>query len=89
MSRSLWKPIYLNPNILLNNSTTQTKELMFLNRNIYITKNMIGLEVNVYNGIRFFPFVIDNDKVGHCFGEFSPTRKKPIHPSHKLKKTKK
>jgi ribosomal protein S19 len=46
---------------------------------------MVGLKLQVYNGIRFFPLNVTNDMLGHRVGEFAPTRKKPI-PKKKKKK---
>jgi small subunit ribosomal protein S19 len=39
---------------------------------------MLGLTINVYNGLRFFSIIVSLDMLGHRLGEFSPTRKKPI-----------
>ncbi len=36
---------------------------------------MVGLTVNVYNGLHFFEIVIQTNMIGHRFGEFAPTRK--------------
>jgi small subunit ribosomal protein S19 len=47
-----------------------------VNRSTVITPQMLGLTVQVYNGMSFFPVVIENDMIGHCLGEFAATRKK-------------
>jgi small subunit ribosomal protein S19 len=48
---------------------------------------MLGLNINVYNGLRFFNITVSLDMLGHRLGEFAPTRKKPI--AKKDKQTKK
>jgi ribosomal protein S19 len=45
---------------------------------------MLGIRISVYNGVRFFSFTVDGEKLGHRVGEFAPTRKKPI-PKKKKK----
>lgn len=60
------------------------EEIILLNRSTVLTYEMVGVKISVYNGIRFFSFIVDGEKVGHRVGEFAPTRKKPI-----LKKKKK
>ena len=41
---------------------------------------MIGLRLQIPNGQRFFPLEVTIDRVGHCVGEFAPTRKRPVPP---------
>ena len=44
---------------------------------------MLNLRISIYNGIRFFSFIVDGEKIGHRVGEFAPTRKIPIFPKKK------
>jgi ribosomal protein S19 len=44
----------------------------------YLHKNFL-----VYNGKAFIPLTISEEMIGHKFGEFSTTRKKPIHKNKK------
>jgi ribosomal protein S19 len=37
---------------------------------------MVDFYLKVYNGMRYFSFVIENDKLGFLVGEFSPTKKR-------------
>lgn len=55
-----------------------------MNRSTVLTEEMLGVKISVYNGVRFFSFVVDGEKIGHCVGEFAPSRKKPI-PKKKKK----
>ena len=86
MSRSKWKPKYSNP-IFFVQQNKKKAQILLNNRQTYITKQMLGRNVYVYNGIKYFFIKINLDKIGHKVGEFAPTRKKPIFK--KLKKKKK
>jgi len=79
MSRSSWKPITIDNN-LANSKKIFNK---IFSRNLIITKDYINLNIQIYNGIRFFDLTITPKMVGQRFGEFAPSRIKPIH---KLKK---
>ncbi len=63
-----------------------TDDIIVYNRSTVIRQYMLGLKIQVYNGIRFFPIEVNPEMIGHCFGEFSPTRKKPISKKKKKKK---
>ncbi len=83
MSRSLWKPL---------NTSNKNIEKNFINK-IYdrrqiITVDYLNVTVSIYNGIRFFEVLVIEKMLGYKFGEFSPTRKKPIHKKKKLLKKK-
>lgn len=82
MSRASWKPLYIH-NDFINQKASP--EIILFNRATVITKPMIGVKVQVYNGIRFFPITVTSDMLGHRVGEFAPTRKKPQFK--KVKKT--
>ena len=47
-------------------------------RSTKITEDMVGFQIKVYNGIKYFSFFIENDMLGHCVGEFAPTKKKAL-----------
>ena len=49
---------------------------------------MLGLRVHIYNGMKFYFIIVSSDMLGHRFGEFSPTRKKPIIKKKIIKKKK-
>jgi len=40
---------------------------------------MIGMKIHIYNGKMFVPVEITWDKLGHKFGEFSPSRARIKH----------
>lgn len=82
MSRSVWKFNYLDTDFLSQQKSSS--DYVLFNRATYITEKMVGMRVHIYNGVRFFPLVIDTDMIGHRLGDFAPTRKKPI-PKKKAK----
>ena len=48
-----------------------------------ILPEFVGLTFNVHNGQRFIPVTVNEEMVGHKLGEFSPTRKAPVHKMQK------
>ncbi len=88
MGRSSWKPFFVGKDFLqqYKNNKTQKDDIIVYNRGTVIRHYMIGLKLQVYNGIRFFPIEINSEMIGHCVGEFSPTRKKAISKKKKKKK---
>lgn len=81
MSRSQWKFNYLGSDfrsITDSQETPKSLEYVLQNRSTKITEDMLGLQVKVYNGIKYFSFLIENDMIGHCLGEFAPTKKKAL-----------
>ena len=81
MSRSIWKPIYnkTNNNII----TKKKKNNKIFNRNMTISVDDIGQKFKIYNGIRFFDLEIKKTMINHKYGEFAPSRVKPIHKKKK------
>ncbi len=94
MSRSSWKPLFINNEVLRQMTATKNKEREIIyayNRATVLTKLMIGYRINIYNGFRFFSITVSSDMLGHRLGEFAPTRKKPVvkKDKKKVKATKK
>jgi len=79
MSRSAWKPSFRHPQVIKSSSTNQ---IVTQNRATCITPSMIDHKCKVYNGRRWFNLAISQEIVGNRFGQYAPTRKRPI-----LKKT--
>ncbi|HBB38357.1 MAG: SSU ribosomal protein S19P [Candidatus Magasanikbacteria bacterium GW2011_GWD2_43_18] len=89
MSRSLKKGPYVDPKIIAkvhkakaDNDRTPIKTW---SRSCTITPDMVGVSFAVHNGRKFIEFTVDENMVGHKFGEFSPTRTFKAH-SGKLAK---
>ena len=81
-SRSQKKPPFINLSLLkkvfrLKNRHGATVKTY--SRASTITPDMVGLIIAVHNGKQFISVAITEDKVGHKLGEFSPTRKAPVH----------
>lgn len=89
MGRSSWKPFFIGKDFLQqqqNIKENKNGEILLYNRATVIRQHMIGFKIQIYNGIRFFSIEINSEMVGHCLGEFAPTRKKPIPKKKKKKK---
>lgn len=85
MSRSSWKPVFIHPQLISQfNENKENNDIVLFNRSTVLTEEFIGYRIHIYNGVRFFSIEVDGEKVGHCIGEFSPTKKKPI-PKKKKK----
>jgi small subunit ribosomal protein S19 len=78
MSRSLKKGPYINERFLkrIINSKVGDKTIFKLwDRSCSITPEMVGFTVGVHNGRIHVPVLVNENMVGHKFGEFAPTRK--------------
>jgi len=56
-------------------------------RNIIISKDLIGNTFSIYNGNKFFDYTVVFESIGHRFGEFAFTKQLKgslIHQSNKI-----
>jgi small subunit ribosomal protein S19 len=89
MSRSNWKPSFIDKNFFTSTQTqSNSSDIVLFNRASCLTEEMVGMKIHIYNGIRFFTLTVESEMVGHRVGEFSPTRKKPVVKKKKEKKKK-
>jgi small subunit ribosomal protein S19 len=72
--KSLPKKNILNP--------LKTYQKIWSRRSV-ILPQFLDFTFEIYNGKQFVKLKITEDMVGHKFGEFALTRKKPKHPSLK------
>ena len=87
MTRSLWKgPFSEQTNNLTSESSKTPKKTteQFLRNKIWSRRSVIlpaflNKELLVYNGKLFIPLKVSEEMIGHKYGEFASTRKKPIH----------
>lgn len=87
MTRSLWKgPFSEQTNNLTSESSKTLKKAteQFLRNKIWSRRSVIlpaflNKELLVYNGKLFIPLKVSEEMIGHKYGEFASTRKKPIH----------
>lgn len=83
MSRSLKKGPYVDQRLLGKvmkaKATKVHKPIKTWARDCTITPEMVGLTFQVHNGKNFLDVFVEENKVGHKLGEFSPTRKFTVH----------
>jgi small subunit ribosomal protein S19 len=58
---------------------SRKKKIRTHKRNIVIVPQLIGMNIQVYNGREFLPIEIVGEMLGHVLGEFSLTRGKITH----------
>lgn len=86
MSRSHWKPTFVDSNIRESLRINSIEESICIKRSTPVLPEIVGRRIHVLNGIHFVPVTITEEIVGHRIGEFAPTRKRPVQPS-KISKT--
>jgi small subunit ribosomal protein S19 len=78
MARSVWKGPFVD-GYLLNKADAARQSgrneiIRIWSRRSTILPQFVGLTFGVYNGHKFLPVQVNENMVGHKFGEFSPTR---------------
>ena len=78
MARSVWKGPFVDVTLVKKAqavSDSGKKEIIKTwSRKSTILPQFVGLTFGVYNGRKFIPVSVNENMVGHKFGEFSPTR---------------
>ena len=79
MARSVWKGPFVDLSLLKKAEVAQdaggrSGPIKTWSRRSTILPQFVGLTFNVYNGRKHVPVAINEEMVGHKFGEFSPTR---------------
>ena len=78
MTRSVWKGPFVETTLIKKAqavSSSGKKEIIKTwSRKSTILPQFVGLTFGVYNGRKFIPVSVNENMVGHKFGEFSPTR---------------
>ncbi len=74
MSRSSKKGPYLDQNILDKIAKGGNQVIKTYARRSSIAPEFVGRNFEVYNGKKFINVYVTEDMVGHCLGEFSPSR---------------
>ena len=92
MARSVWKGPFIDGYLLKKADTSRASGrneiIKIWSRRSTILPQFVGLTFGVYNGQKFLPVVVNENMVGHKFGEFSPTRTYYGHASDKKSKRK-
>jgi small subunit ribosomal protein S19 len=78
MARSVWKGLFVDGYLLKKaeaaRESGRKQVIKIWSRRSTILPQFVGLTFGVYNGQKFVPVLVDEDMVGHKFGEFSPSR---------------
>ena len=76
MSRSVWKGPFVDSHLLKKSKEAEGKHSIIKtwSRRSTILPQFVGQTFGVYNGQKFIPVAVNEQMVGHKFGEFSPTR---------------
>ena len=84
MTRSTWKGPFYEEYLLkkaddVRKSGRTNQVIKIWTRRSTILPEFVGLTFGVYNGNKFIPVSVNENMVGHKFGEFSPTRNFQSH----------
>ncbi len=78
MARSVWKGPFVDSYVLKkaakSRESGRNEVIRIWSRRSTILPQFVGLTFGVYNGRKHIPVSVTEDKIGHKFGEFSPTR---------------
>ena len=92
MARSVWKGLFVDGYLLKKadvvRQSGRNDVIRTWSRRSTILPNFVGLTFGVHNGQKFIPVLVNENMVGHKFGEFSPTRTYYGHAADKKAKRK-
>ena len=92
MARSVKKGPFVDGYLLKKadaaRSSARKEVIKIWSRRSTILPQFVGLTFGVYNGSKHIPVNVNEDMVGHKFGEFSPTRTYYGHGADKKAKRK-
>ncbi|PPR46859.1 MAG: 30S ribosomal protein S19 [Alphaproteobacteria bacterium MarineAlpha5_Bin9] len=78
MTRSVWKGPFVDQTLVKKaakvSESGKREVIKTWSRRSTILPSFIGLTFSVYNGQKFIPVSVNENMVGHKFGEFAPTR---------------
>ena len=78
MVRSVWKGPFVDGHLLRRaekaRGSGRNEVIKMWSRRSTIMPQFVGLTFGVYNGQKHVPVSVNEEMVGHKFGEFSPTR---------------
>ena len=90
MVRSVWKGPFVEGSLLKKADAARASGrhdvIKIWSRRSTILPQFVGLTFGVYNGQKFVPVSVNEEMVGHKFGEFSPTRTFHGHAADKKAK---
>jgi len=78
MARAVWKGPFVDGYLLkkadVARGSGRNQIIKIWSRRSTILPQFVGLTFGVYNGKKFIPVSVNEDMIGHKFGEFAPTR---------------
>jgi small subunit ribosomal protein S19 len=78
VARSIWKGPFVDGYLLrkAENAHKQGRReiIKTWSRRSTILPQFVGLTFGVHNGNKFIPVLVNEEMIGHKFGEFAPTR---------------
>jgi len=90
MARSVWKGPFVDGYLLKKAekaaSSGRNEVIKIWSRRSTILPQFVGLTFGVHNGHKFIPVLVNENMVGHKFGEFAPTRTYWGHTADKKSK---
>ena len=90
MARSVWKGPFVDGYLLKKadavRGSGRNDVIRTWSRRSTILPQFVGLTFAVHNGRKFIPVLVNENMVGHKFGEFSPTRTYYGHAADKKSK---
>jgi small subunit ribosomal protein S19 len=90
VARSVWKGPFVDGYLLKRAETVRSsgrKEIIKIwSRRSTILPQFVGLTFGVHNGHKHMPVLVNEEMVGHKFGEFAPTRTFHGHAADKKAK---
>ena len=80
MTRSIWKAPFCQVEFF-----TLSNHKIFSRRSVILPK-FLGKHFEIHNGKTFISLRVSEEMIGHKFGEFSSTRRKPVHKKKQKKR---
>jgi|TARA_Y100000031_G_C8113729_1_gene334779 small subunit ribosomal protein S19 len=77
--RSLKRGFNDQQKILLNKIKKNESNIETHCRDMIVLPEMVSKTIKVHNGKEFFTVIIIEEMIGHCLGEFAPTRNRVEH----------
>jgi small subunit ribosomal protein S19 len=86
--RSVWKGPFIDNRVLneiyeLHKANKKKTPIKIMTKNSVIFPSFVGLTFFIFNGKKFLTLTVNENMVGHKFGEFIVTKKYPIHKKSK------
>lgn len=90
MARAVWKGPFVDGYMLKKaddaRASGKNQIIKTWSRRSTILPQFVGMTFGVYNGKKFIPVAVNEDMIGHKFGEFAPTRTFVGHSAEKKDK---